>query len=164
MKILLLDNFTKIPYHEGYMVSKDGRVISLKYGKIRELKQWINSNGYLTTKIDNKHYPLHRILAHTFLLKILEEFNLTVNHKDCNKLNNSLDNLEFLSITDNVLHAKRNGIGTLQEIPVIGTKVNLPNLQFSYSSQAEAARHTGTKQSNINKCIMGQRKTAGGFA
>jgi len=156
-----LRSFTPIPYHDGYLISREGVVLSLKWGKIRVLKQWINSNGYLTTKIDGRHYPLHRMLAHTFLPVTAEDYMLTINHKDGDKRNNSLDNLEIVSIRDNVLHAKRNGLGTMPEVPVRGT--DRFGVSVVYCSQAQAARDTHTKQSNINKCIMGLRKTAGGL-
>lgn len=83
------------PYTKArYKVSTFGRVISKKTGE--ELKPYIRS-GYPTvmlhiSAIKRKHFPLHRLVAITFLPNPFQFPQ--VNHKDQDKLNPHLNNLE----------------------------------------------------------------------
>lgn len=93
----------KIKGHETYEVSNLGRVKSLKYGKERILKPVINNHGYAFVNLysgSGKVKTIHRLVAAAFL----GESELQVNHKDGEKLNNALDNLEYVSNRDNVAH------------------------------------------------------------
>ena len=94
-----------------YSVNTDGIVFSLK-GNKKELKGKITNSGYREFILSHKgvkHYFLvHRLVALTF---IENKYNArTVNHKDGNKLNNKLDNLEWMSDSDNLKHARDNGL------------------------------------------------------
>ena len=94
-----------------YSVNTDGIVFSLK-GNKKELKGKITNSGYREVILSHKgvkHYFLiHRLVALTF---IENKYNArTVNHKDGNKLNNKLDNLEWMSDSDNLKHARNNGL------------------------------------------------------
>lgn len=102
-----------IPGFSTYQVSNTGKIRSLNYKKskkIKELKPAVDG-GYLKTMIlsDNKIYDtvrIHRLVALTFL----GESNLEVNHIDGNKLNNSIDNLEYCTRSENLKHAFRIGL------------------------------------------------------
>ena len=96
---------------DQYSVNTDGIVFSLK-GNKKELKGKITNSGYREVILSHKgvkHYFLvHRLVALTF---IENKYNArTVNHKDGNKLNNKLDNLEWMSDSDNLKHARNNGL------------------------------------------------------
>jgi hypothetical protein len=110
-----------IKNYEGlYQVSNLGRVRSLdrvvKHGnrfrndKGKILSVSVTPEGYpqITLCRDNKkhHVKIHRIVALTFMDKIDETY--VVNHKDGNKKNNCLDNLEWVSYSRNVKHALEN--------------------------------------------------------
>lgn len=71
------------------------------------MQKWINNNGYYCYKLMNKVTPIHQIIRRQFLSE--DKDGYCVNHKDSNKLNNSLDNLEYITICDNILHAIENG-------------------------------------------------------
>lgn len=78
---------------EDYFVSNLGRVKSKKWGKEILLKQFVTLKGYYTVNINSKTKRVHRLVAMAFLpnpLKLAE-----VNHKDENKSNNALSNLEW---------------------------------------------------------------------
>ena len=61
----------------------------------------------LCKKAKRKSFHIHRLVGFTFLKN---DKNLPqINHKDLNKLNNRVDNLEWCSVKDNILHANRNG-------------------------------------------------------
>lgn len=77
------------------------------------LSPWIGQHGYYVVSIQigetRKKYLLHRLIALCF---IEGDTSLTVNHKDGNKLNNALDNLEWLSLADNTKHQWKTGLVT----------------------------------------------------
>lgn len=174
--------------YEGiYQVSNLGKVRSLdrykyqkgRYGQMRRfykgkiLKLSKDKYGYLTVKLCHKiFYKVHRLVAQTFLENPKNKY--TVNHKDGNKQNNSVDNLEWATVKENVQHAYRTG---LTKSSMIGKKGELSNnfrvrvqidkrtgkLIGEYSGAAEAERITGIKAQNIADCCNKKRKTAGGY-
>ena len=75
----------------------------------RLLKFEINRNGYYsvtlyTSKGNKKLWHIHRLVCLSFLG--VPPNNYVVNHKDKNRLNNKLDNLEYISQRENVIHGK----------------------------------------------------------
>ena len=92
--------------HPNYAITEQGEVYSAKTKKY--LKHSTSNTGYLTVYVDGKNRLLHRLLAETF---IPNPDNLPcVNHKDGNKLNNELNNLEWCTYGDNERHAYRTGL------------------------------------------------------
>ena len=73
---------------------KDGRVLFYE-GQL--IKPRINNQGYYTVKLrkngTQKHHYIHRLLALTYIPN--PNNYPCVNHKDCNRLNNNLNNLEW---------------------------------------------------------------------
>lgn len=109
--IYFMEIWKDVPNYEGlYQVSNLGNVKSLsKIINDKKLKEKLltpckNSGGYLWVKFTinkiEKSFSVHRLVALTFL----GESKLVVNHKDLNKLNNSLENLEYLSQRENNHH------------------------------------------------------------
>jgi len=101
--------FYKIPAIENYLISKCGKVLSLKRNKPKLLKTIINNCGYIQVSISNgksRFFRVHRLLTHTF--KGLDLFNPkeVIDHIDKNKLNNSLDNLDIVTNRENLRRAK----------------------------------------------------------
>lgn len=104
------------------VVSRDGKVINLRTG--HELNARPNDNGYMAVGVwvrrKNeewyKNFNLHQVLALAFIavpehLKHLTGREITVNHKDTNKHNNALGNLEWMTSHENTLHAHAHGLG-----------------------------------------------------
>lgn len=181
-----------IPEYEGlYQVSNLGNVRSLNYNKtkkIKVLKQGIQKKGYLfiTLSKEGKHksYNAHRLVAKVF---IPNPNNLPqVNHKDEDKTNNSVENLEWCSAEYNVNYGTRtdrhrqNMIGKNIGNPKIKTMLgkfgkehnnSKPINQYTkegvlikiWDCAADVKRELGFNQQNIGKCAMGKRKTANGF-
>jgi plasmid maintenance system antidote protein VapI len=94
-----------------YEVSNEGDVRSC-FGNYKILKPLITNRGYLSVKIYvdciQETHRIHRLVALAF---IPNPFNLeSVNHKDCNKLNNHVDNLEWMTKLENYQHAKENDL------------------------------------------------------
>jgi HNH endonuclease len=146
-KILLLDN--------GLVVTEEGEVF-LPDGSIKH--QYIGPSGYWNVKYKNKRYVVHRLIATSFISN--PENKSDVNHKDGNKDNNHVDNLEWMTRTENLYHSLRNGLHDNPEVAVIGTSL-LTGLETLYCSVAEAARQTLALQPNISHCLAGKRHTAG---
>lgn len=92
--------------------SNFGKARTIKNPRVKFLKTQLNRKGYQRIRVsfNAKKYGLniHRIVAQTF---IPNPNNLPqVNHKDCNKLNNHIENLEWISNIDNIRHAFKNGV------------------------------------------------------
>lgn len=86
----------------GYFVSRCGQVLSKKRGGDRLKKPTINTHGYyhVNLKVDGRQQlqRVHRLVAIAWLPG---DKSLTVHHKDGNKLNNHVDNLEWVSQQEN---------------------------------------------------------------
>lgn len=104
-----VSNFGKVRRKKVETNYKDGRIANFKQ---TILKPSPNRKGYLRVylSVNSKKYtkPIHRLVALTFLENPLNKE--TVNHKDCNKLNNNSTNLEWLTNKENIQHAFKNGI------------------------------------------------------
>ena len=96
--------------YKGYILGSDGTVFSKKTN--RYLKQTVNRHGYLVFKTwqngRTRNHQLHRELAKTFLAN--PENLPCVNHKDGDKLNNHISNLEWCSYSHNNSHAYETGL------------------------------------------------------
>jgi hypothetical protein len=94
-----------------YLISDFGVVRNEKTG--RELKPYPNNKGYLYVELqikgDQKRFYIHRLVAQYFVDGYKD--GLVVNHKDCDKQNNYYQNLEWISVRDNCIHAHKNGMG-----------------------------------------------------
>lgn len=78
----------------------------------KPLKARKNSQGYLRVSVhkngQRKRYFCHRLVAKAFIPNPLDKPE--VNHKDGNPLNNNLSNLEWVTSSENKLHAYRTGL------------------------------------------------------
>jgi hypothetical protein len=107
-----MEEFVKIPFTDNYLINKLGQVYSVRSGKI--ISQWKNHKGYYTVTFWSKNKPkkhkIHSLLCLTFYDSEYLVKGLCVNHKDGNKLNNSLSNLEIVTFAENSSHASRTGL------------------------------------------------------
>ena len=93
-----------IQFTDKLEVSDHGRV---RKDKTKYLKLCVHKTGYVIISINGKKRYLHTIVWEAFNGEI--PAYLEVNHKDCNKLNNSLYNLEIITHQMNMKHAYENG-------------------------------------------------------
>ena len=95
----------------GYLVTDDGKIIG-KRGK--EITGHIDRHGYREVLITYAPYKAKNVLLHRLVLSsfnpVKDMGKLDVNHKDGNKLNNSLSNLEWCTRSENVKHAYATGL------------------------------------------------------
>ena len=86
---------------DDYDITYDGNIVNKHNGYI--LKGQPNSKGYLRVCIGKKFYFIHRLVAEKYIPN--PDNKEQVNHKDGNKLNNSANNLEWVSNQENRNHA-----------------------------------------------------------
>lgn len=155
-----------------YQVSNFGRVKSLdrinaqgnfSYGKI--LKQKIGKQGYpyviLKYGPKQRTVKVHRLVAKAFI-ENPDNFPM-INHKDENKTNNSVLNLEWCDAKYNVNYGS--GIeraATKTRQPVAQIDIN-GEIVATYPGFNIAQQKTGVSESKISMCCSGKRKKAGGF-
>lgn len=113
-------NWRDVKGYEGlFIVSDQGQVLKLPridaLGKVygfKSMKGGINADGYVRVGLqkDGKERKvfLHRIVMESFSDEIPE--GCEVNHKNLNKQDNRLENLEWTSHCENMNHAKKNGV------------------------------------------------------
>jgi len=144
-----------IPNYEGlYQVSNLGRIKSLKRKvrskggsfkivKERFLRSWMN-RGYsqvdLSKNNKTKAFSVHRIV----MIAFIGESELDVNHKNGIKTDNRLENLEYCTKSENMLHAYKKGL----QKPLLGEKHGSSKIT---EGQAKAIKygHKGMLQKDI---------------
>lgn len=94
------------PKYPKYLITEDGQVINSETGKT--CKQRVTVYGYLTVCLGKGTYRTHRLVAETYLPN--PENKREVNHIDCNKQNNHVLNLEWVSSKENKAHAWQHGL------------------------------------------------------
>ncbi len=155
-----METIHRVPDNDDLAVSNFGDVWA--NGKL--LNQFKSGNGYTVVHYKYKTYTVHRLVAKAF--HGIENQNLDVNHKDGNKQNNYENNLEWVTRSENLLHAYRNGLVSQKNTKrtslhkaVIG--VNLEGRMFLYHSITIARNETGAK--NIGPVLKGRRSKSGNY-
>ena len=87
-----------------YIITEKGEIINKRNGK--KVKPQPNGKGYLRVSIGGKLRFVHRLVAEKYVPN--PENKPQVNHKDGNKLNNSAENLEWVTNMENRQHAVKN--------------------------------------------------------
>lgn len=121
-------NFKEIPNFEMYKISKKGKISNVR----NIMKTYINNSGYECIKftVNGKRtsHLIHRLVALVYLPNPNDE--PTVNHKDGNKLNNNVENLEWCSYSKNILHARTTGLNPYN-LPSKGIKLGKNSKYFN---------------------------------
>jgi len=153
-----------------YNVTEDGQISSVPRNGTRRggrtLSHSTDSYGYSVVKFRNKNKVLtkkvHRIVAEAFLPN--PENKPQVNHEDGDKKNNHISNLRWVTASENIRHAKDNGLQcecpnrvSVQQYTLDGEYV------AEYESLKAAGEATHTSWTGISAVIRGKRKSAGGY-
>ena len=149
------------PIFDNVLVSDFGLVLSYKSRFWRELRQSDNGSGYLRVGVghSNPQY-VHRLVAQTFIPNPNPLILIEVNHKDGDKHNNYVENLEWVTTLQNNKHSWETG---LRRTPK-GRAVRIVETGEVYPSIAECARQINGIQGNIAWCLIGTRKTHRGYS
>lgn len=155
--------------YEGiYQISNFGKLRSFINGKVRYITPTKTPCGYLQFKLYKDHikkyFYAHRLVMNEFS-PIENSKNFQVNHKDENKSNNNIENLEWVTHKENCNYGNRN-----KKISQFNLnrkdqskKVLCVETNIIYPSIAEAQRQTNINSSNIIKVCCGVFKTSGGY-
>ena len=152
-----MEEWRDIPGYESfYQVSNLGNVRSIRFNKVRNMKSW-DSHGYRAVElcINNNRYTVrvHQLVALAFIPN--PENKPEVNHKDRNRSNNNVENLEWVTQSENVAHAYRNGVKprpTYQNQPLQKEILDIIENK-KYFSIREASRQTGHKRDTIKRSL-----------
>lgn len=156
-----------VGYEDRYEVSNYGRVRSLpvksrtKYFCGRVLVLMTDKLGYKIVNLSRKTYKVHRLVAKAFIDN--PNNYICVNHKDEDKSNNKVDNLEWCT------HKYNSNYGTRTER--IAKSVSKKIVQYSldgkeikvWDSITNAAKAFGVKPTTICGCCAGRQKTSCGY-
>lgn len=162
----MIQEWKIIKDYPDYSASDFGLIKNNKSGYI--LKQNFNkSNGGLYVNI-NGNKLVHRLVAKTFLSNPNDKPQ--VNHIDGNRCNNNICNLEWVNNSENVKHSHEtlgrnfSSYGSNHSNSITVTQYSLNGLELdTFGSINEAGRQLNIDFSNIGKCAIGKRKSAGGF-
>ena len=158
----MTDFYDVYGYAGLYKISPDGQVLNVQTGNL--LKGNVNSHGYMVFSLtkggQKKDCKLHRLLALTFIPNP-NNYDC-INHKDGNKLNNSLDNLEWCTKGYNNFHARTVLNTDTNEKPVCQTTINGEFVAL-WSSIGKAAKTMNVSPPCIVDCCEGRAKSAAGF-
>lgn len=152
-----------IPGYEGlYQASTYGRII--RYKKPAPLNTFRTGRGYPSVRLSNrlgKTFYVHKLVALTF---IPNPENLPqINHRDENKENNRVENLEWCTASYNNNFGTHNSRMAASKSKTVLQFDMQGNLVKRYASARNAERETGFDQSNISKCCRNEFKQAYGF-
>lgn len=140
-----------------YEITRDGRVISHKRITPKEIKPFLDRDGYkrVTLQIDGKpkHFTIHRLVASTYLINECDKPE--INHIDGNKLNNSLENLEWVTRSENTQKAYDNQ----QQIALGKPKLNPELVKEIRENKQNLNREQLARKYNVScSCIQHIRK------
>lgn len=150
-----------IPNYPNYMINTEGKIKS-KYSNLI-LKESNHTNGYKTVMLyengKSKRLYIHRLMGITFLLDNFSK-GKEINHKDGNKANNSLSNLEWVTKSQNHLHRVYN----LNKGNMLPKKVQCVETGAIYESVKIATKDMKLKNPIcISNAATGKRNKAAGF-
>lgn len=165
-----------IPRYEGYQASNKGRIrtfnkttFTKKHGirhwknKIMKLKPSKTHNsskqggGYRITLWKDgksKDFLVARLIATTFLEDLIET-KMTVNHKNGNRLDNRVENLEWLTHSENIKYGFENN-------QFLQTNIKIKNVTtneiFEFKSLSKACQYLNRNNFYITNCINNNKK------
>lgn len=180
----VIEKFKEIPGYEGlYQVSDYGAVRSLKFGKVRYLRNVKTCDGYericLCRDGKEKRFSVHRLVWEAFVGQIPDGYE--IDHINTVRDDNRLSNLRVVTSKENnsnpiTAERKREANKRLSQNQkwreAVRKTCNKPVLQLDkvtsevireWECASDVERELGIDHSNISACCYGKQNTAGGF-
>jgi len=150
---VILDN-----KYTGYFISSLGKIKNKKNIIMENYK--IHHSGYIYTRINYNKYAIHRLVAMMFIPNL--ENKPFVNHIDGNKLNNCINNLDWVTCYENNIHNHIMGFVKYYSKKIIQYDLEMNEVN-KYNSIKEASNILNIRNTNILGALKNRQKTAGGF-
>lgn len=136
-----------------------GKIILVSnMGRVQNNLRKTLGSGYKSINIKGHPFLVHRLVITAFQGNY--DPKLVVNHKDRDRSNNRLDNLELVTPSENIIHAINSGHKSLKSVQQISKD---GSLIATFPSIQKASDATGIGHSSIGKAANGKQKNAGGF-
>lgn len=162
-------NMITIHSFPNYLITENGEVINKRTNK--KVKPFINASYYklnlFISSTECKQVYLHRLLAETFIPN--PENKKEVNHIDGNKLNNSLNNLEWVTRVENSQHSYRYGLQKSKKSGANDKSKRVLQMDLmgnpikEWDCVMDIERELGIKNGAISNCCLGKSKTSSNF-
>lgn len=147
-------------YETLYCISRKGDIYS--WTKNNFLNKSKQRDGYMQVCLTKNGQPkgitVHRLVALTYLKKPNGKYE--VNHKNGIKADNRVENLEWVTRRDNLIHAKETGLCNHDHFT---KSVRCLDTNEVFKSTVEAAKKLGINKSGISLVATGKLKTTGGY-
>lgn len=138
--------------HYGYQIGSYGTIKNLK-GRV--LKYRVDTHGYATLWLGSQLHKVHRLVAEAHIPNYHNKPQ--VNHIDGDKLNNSVENLEWSTARENIQHAHATGLSSLRKLSRDEVIVLRVLSRLKTHSQAELGRAFGVGSSTVSEIVSGKR-------
>lgn len=150
----------EFPDNPNYLVYSNGTIFNQKTMKYCTL--FPSDSTYLRVGIDNKQISVHRTVAKLFLPPP-GPGQIQVNHKNYDRTDNRVENLEWCSASENAKHASLNKDYTRFAKQVHQIDRNTGEVLNTFSGVKKASRELGINSGSIVKVCKGENKIAGGY-
>ena len=144
-----------------YAITRCGKVWS--YKSKRWVNGWYNGAGYHLVRLrkNKKNYTkrVHVLVAEAYLGRPEDPMMTDVGHLDDNRLNNNVNNLKWMTRSENL---NTDSFREKQSMKTF-TKIRCVETGEIYNSQRDAGRAVGIHPYGITCVLMGRQKTAGGY-
>ena len=152
----------EVPSYPGFYASRDGRIWSEKSNQWKKIVQHISGKGEVYLSVAIAHCPrrVHRLIAEAWVPN--PEGKPEVNHIDGDKLNNSIENLEWVTRAENAQHAYDTGLS--RAVKGVGSRVSKLNADQVKWIRDSAGKVTQAKMAEaLNVCVDTISKVARGL-
>ena len=150
------------PQDPRIKVSNKGNVISCRRGAWHPLKVGHDHKGYPRVSAGASSRHVHRLVAETWIDNPNPNYYTQVNHINGDKDDNRVENLEWVTPSQNMRHAFRTGLkkhsGGLKATPILIVETG-----EIFESLHECARRIGGDPSHIAKCLAGKISNHRGY-
>ena len=147
------------PQDPRIKVSNKGNVVSYKRGAGYPLKVSHTSNGYpRVSAAPGSTRRVHRRVADTWIDNPNPHYYTQVNHINGNKDDNRVENLEWVTPSQNMRHSWRTGLTKGRRTPI-----RIVETGETFESMSECAKRIGGSVGNISDCLAGKRLTHLGY-